>query len=171
MEVEICMEMLTARGYSYNYSDEDDEKIILAEKEYDKLVVFFCQDDKFNIQSLKRYISQTKDLELEHCIIIYKDQITSSAAKQIDNLDCEVELFCRKELQYNLTKHRLVPQHSKVPDEQASVIRKKDGHNLPQILKTDPVVRFYNFKKGDIIKITRNSSNSEDGYVIYRIVK
>jgi DNA-directed RNA polymerase I, II, and III subunit RPABC1 len=168
MEINICLKMLSVRGYNIIENDQENNTIF-AQKEDDKLVVFFCTDDKFNIQSLKRYISQTKDLELEHCIIIYKDQITSSASKQIDNLDCEVELFCRKELQYDITKHRLVPQHSKVPDNLAMIIRKKDGHNLPQILKTDPVVRFYNFKKGDIIKISRHS---EDGdYIIYRIVK
>jgi DNA-directed RNA polymerase I, II, and III subunit RPABC1 len=132
----------------------------------DKLVVFFCKNDKFNIADFKRYISLTDDLKLSHCIIIYKDQITPSVNKQIDNFDCEIELFSKNELQYNITKHRFVPKHELVVGDESSSIRRKFGNNLPILLKTDPVSRFFNYRKGDIIKITRDND-----IVAFRIVK
>lgn len=170
--MEVIGEMLDQRGYSTNSKDE----YILADNNKDQLVVFFCSDVKFNLDKLKFYISKMNEIELNHCIIVYTDQITSTAKKAIDNLEiikpegsivpAEIELFSLKELQYNLTKHILVPKHTKLSDEDSLQIRKKFGHNLASILKTDPVVRFYNFKKGDIIKITR-----KEGYIMYRIVK
>jgi DNA-directed RNA polymerase I, II, and III subunit RPABC1 len=169
---EVIGEMLDQRGYSY----KNEEDFILASNNLEELVIFFCSDLKFNLDKLKFYISKMNEIELNHCIIVYADQITSTAKKAIDNLEiikpegtivpAEIELFSLKELQYNLTKHILVPLHTKLSDEESFQLKKKFGHNLASILKTDPVSRFYNFKKGDIIKITR-----KEGYIIYRIVK
>ena len=40
------------------------------------------------------------------------------------------------------------------------------GSKIPFLLKTDPIVRYFNFEKGDIIKVIR-----KDNYISYRIVK
>ena len=49
---------------------------------------------------------------------------------------------------------------------EAQLLLAKYGGKLPIILKTDPVVKYLNFKKGDILKVTRKSD-----YIHYRIVK
>jgi len=70
-------------------------------------------------------------------------------------------------MQYNLTKHELVPKHEKVDinEKNAEDFKKSKTDKFPILLKTDPVARFYGFSKGDIIKITR-----KNGYVTFRRV-
>lgn len=174
----IINEMLSQRGYGIlDEQIDEDENCIFAEREeneeynfkYDKVVIYFFFEDKFNIQKLKYYISNMNDLKLKHCVIVYADQITSGAKKHIEDtsdLDFEIELFSLSELQYNLTKHRLVPQHSLTQYKDAMHIKKQYGSNLPIMFKHEPVSRFYNYHRGDVIKIVRN-----DGYVLYRIVR
>jgi DNA-directed RNA polymerase I, II, and III subunit RPABC1 len=160
-------EIIHQREYKINEEDESEFNIIAEHKEKeDKLIVYFFKESKFNIGQLKFYISDMNDRKLKHCIIVYADQITSSAKKGIENLEFEVELFSLKELQYNITKHRLVPNHFLVPSNEAVELRKKFGKNLPILLSTDPVSRFFNYQKNDIIRVTRN-----DGYILYRIVR
>jgi DNA-directed RNA polymerase I, II, and III subunit RPABC1 len=160
-------EMIHQREYKIVEANESEFKIIAQNEEKDdKIIVYFFKESKFNIGQLKFYIADMNDNGLKHCIIVYLDQITSSAKKGIENLEFEVELFSLKELQFNITKHRLVPDHYLVPTKEANELRKKFGKNLPIILSSDPVSRFFNFKKSDIIRITR-----KDGYILYRIVK
>ena len=69
------------------------------------------------------------------------------------------------ELQYNLTKNRLVPKAVKMEKEKVEDFKKKFGVKFPTMFSTDPLSRFMNYMKGDIIKIYR-----ADG-LHYRIVK
>jgi DNA-directed RNA polymerase I, II, and III subunit RPABC1 len=175
---EICKEMLETRGYCI--TSEDELKITGNLKDQDDVVVFFSNETKCNIGQIKYYMKLTKEMEYKHCIIVYPDQITSGAKRGIETLTSnklfsenkktddylEIELFCQKELQFNITKHRLVPLHQSLDPNESKKIRKEFGHNLPLILSSDPIVRFYNFRKNDIIKITR-----KEGYVTYRLVK
>ena len=76
------------------------------------------------------------------------------------------ELFSLDNLQYNITKHRYVRPHIKLTKSEQEEFRQKMGTDIPLLLKTDPICRFYNFEKGDIIKIIR-----KDNFISYRIVK
>ena len=90
--------------------------------------------------------------------------------KLIENsVDIKIELFTQEELQYNITKHRLVPKHIKLSSDEAKEFKKTYGLKHPAMILTDPVSRFYDFKRGDVIKIVRMSG--EDEFVTYRIVK
>ena len=111
-------------------------------------------------------------MEINHGILIYKDTITSSAKKIIDifnesDVDSKIELFLIQELKYNITKHRLQPKKF----ECLSSVENKDfkktyGTSYPIMLSTDKIAKFFNFKKGDIIKITHKND-----YVNFSIVK
>ena len=99
-------------------NEEDFHIISEREEDEDKLIIYFFKESKFNIGQLKFYISDMNENELQHCIIVYCDQITSSAKKGIENLEFQIELFSLKELQYNITEHRLVSKHTLVPKEE-----------------------------------------------------
>ena len=77
-----------------------------------------------------------------------------------------IELFNVDDLQFNITKHILVPLHKKLNKEECKEFKEQYGSSIPVLLKSDPVCRFYNFQKGDIIQITRRNS-----FVSYRIVR
>jgi len=77
-----------------------------------------------------------------------------------------IELFQADDLQFNITQHKLVPKHIRMNKEEMKDFREKYGTNIPILLRTDAVSRFYDFAKGEIIKIIRR-----DGFVSYRIVR
>lgn len=162
-------EMMDQRGYTIV---KDSMDTLIAEKpDGDKMCVFLNVIEKFNVDEFKICVSRLEELNIPHCIVIYND-ITPAAKKAIantislhttaDHRALEVEDFLAIDLRVNKTKHRLVPKHEKVPPEQAIKLMNR----YPIIKVTDPIAKFYAFKKGDLIKITRS-----DGYVAYRVVK
>ena len=76
------------------------------------------------------------------------------------------ELFLEEDLQVNITKHKYQHTLEKIHPKTAQEIKKKFGTKFPILKKDDPISRFYNFEKGDLIKVTRKNNN-----IIYRIVK
>ena len=88
-------------------------------------------------------------------------------------MDIEIELFFEDELQYNITKHILVPEHIRLSNNKAKKFKEKYGTKFPILLINDPISRFFNYKSGDIIKIIRCQKIKEDSnyYITYRIVK
>lgn len=163
---QICIEMFIQRGYNISETEEFN-KIIAIKSDGSQVCSFMSYHSKFNVTCIQNYISIMHDMNINHIIIIYKNSVTPMAKKIVESSqDIIVELFSEDEMQYNITKHRLVPTHQKLPDNEAEQFKKEFGIRLPVILKTDPVARFYAYKRGDVIKIIRNN-----GYITYRIVK
>jgi DNA-directed RNA polymerase I, II, and III subunit RPABC1 len=161
----ICLEILEQRGY--NILENDTEKIIAENPSKSKICVILSIIPKFNVERIEQCISFTHALNIKHAICIYSDNITSVAKTMIEKMvDMKFELFNIQELQYNITKHRLVPAHVKVSPEDSLIIKKEYGLKFGSLLKTDPITRFYGYERGDIIKISR-----KNGVVTYRIVR
>ena len=161
-------DMIFQRGYKT--TESDDEKIIGINKDGENIVVFIQPVAKLNIDRVKEYISLLDKMKINHCIVIYTESVTSMTKKLIENsVDIKIEIFTQQELQYNITKHRLVPKHIKLSDDEAKEFKKKHGLKHPAIIRSDPVSRFYDFKRGDVVKIVR--MNGEDEFITYRIVK
>lgn len=161
-------EMITQRGY--NIENIDEEKIIGFNSNGEKIVVFKKSVIKFNIDLVKEYISILSKMNIKHCIVIYTECVTPLTKKLVENsVDIKMELFTCEELQYNITKHRLVPKHTRLQPKEAKEFKQKYGLKFRAMLLTDPITRFYNYQRGDIIEVTRNTN--EGKYVTYRIVK
>ena len=160
-----CKIMIGDRNYKY-IKEEDNIMIFSNNKSY--ICLFLILYDKLDISNVKNIINILNNKKLNHAIILYKTSMTSYAKKIIDNIKKEfiIETFFEKNLLYNITKHRLVPKHTELSIDESKIFIKKYGKEFPVILKSDPVCKYYNFKKGSIIKITRNNN-----YIMYRIVK
>lgn len=164
---EICHEILQQRNYSI--IDKDDERIFASKPDGSKMCVFISNSARFNVETIHEYISMMSKMEINHSIIVYQDTVTPVAKKIIEeSTDLNIELFHVNELQYNITKHYLVPNHQ-IMFKKNTVgcinFKKKYSSKFPLLQKNDPVGRFYGFESGDIIKITR-----DDG-IMFRIVK
>jgi DNA-directed RNA polymerase I, II, and III subunit RPABC1 len=167
MEFEICTEMLEQRKYTI--IDKDDDRILAVKPDGKEMCVFFTLLSKFNVKSIQDFILMMKEMDVLHCIIVYKDKITPIAKQVIDECEFNIELFHIDELQYNITKHYLVPNHEvayRAGTPGYIEFKKKYSDKFPVLLKSDVICRFYAYNKGDIIKITR-----KNGYVTFRIVK
>jgi DNA-directed RNA polymerase I, II, and III subunit RPABC1 len=163
-----CLEMFEQRGY--NIIEKDEEQILALKKNGKQVCAFMANTPKFNVERIQEYISIMKQMDVWHAIIIYKDNATPVAKKVIEESNqILIELFDECEMQYNITKHYLVPKHELAFEKgtkSAKEFKAKYGDKFPFLLKNDPVSRFYGFNTGDIIKVTRKS-----GIVMYRITK
>ena len=166
-----CKEMLFERGYEvYNEipisEDETMYKIMAKKSGYNDILVFFLDKIKFNIKCIGNIFVELHKLDFKHAIIVYKKSITSQTNKTIEqNQNFEFELFNEDDLQINITKHFLQPKFSLLNETETTKFKAKFGVKIPIMRLNDPIARFYNYKKGNIVQITR-----KNGYVSYRIV-
>lgn len=155
----IILEMLQDRKYQ-NITVESELEIYA-----DGVYVSFSQEDSVSVDTIKRFISKLIEKKINHGIFVYPGTITSSAKKAVSVVDNYIELFHLDTLKFNPTRHRLVPRHQLVDEKTAQVIKKKYGKDLPRLLTTDAISRYYDFREGSIIEITRTN-----GIVAYRLV-
>jgi len=168
--IHFAEQMLERRGYEkqIEVATENNTRAFLFSHatRSDVLVWYFCYD-KMNIDSIKEFIHLLENQQIKHGIIVYQNTITTSTRKVIENLfQFRIELFELKEFQYDLTQFRYFCPHDVLEPATMADMRKKFGSSLPSLLRTDPVVRYYNFQKGDIIRIAR-----KNGTQAYRVVK
>ena len=163
----ICLEMLSQRGYEL--IDNDPERIISVKQDGKLVVTFFSDLPKFNVKNIQVYIAIMNELQIFHAIIVYKDGVTAFTKKAVDqSLEMRFELFAVENLQYNITKHRLQPRFERLSNEDADNFKKEFGLRFATLRHDDPIALFYDYNKGDVIRIIRNNGNK---FITYRIVK
>ncbi len=141
----------------------------------DQINVYFPEDEKVGVKPIRSYINEMTEEGINHAILIIKDGITPFAKSEIITLmasDINIEIFTEKELIFDITEHELVPKHELMTSEEKEKLLSDFGikdTQLPKILVTDPVARYYGLKKKDIVKITRPSEVAGI-YINYRVV-
>lgn len=162
MHKTIISEMFSQRGYT---NIEVKDNCITALRDEDVICAYTDVIDKLVVGHIKNIIKNMKDNKIKQGIIIYQDSHSSISTIVNSAIVSSVliEIFSVFELQFNITKHVLVPKHTVINKEEA---KKLKDYSLPIILRTDPIVRFYDFKRGDIVKIERPS-----GICAFRLVK
>lgn len=129
---------------------------------------------KFRWSELKKmFENETTTYDLT--ILIIREKISQNNMKQLNALNIPFQVFLLKELQFNISKHILVPKHEVIrdPEEIKTIMDKlslksvKSKTQLPIIQRTDAMARWLNLRSGDIIKISRPSPTS-GVYVTYR---
>ncbi|ARF09488.1 DNA-directed RNA polymerase subunit 5 [Indivirus ILV1] len=108
-----------------------------------------------------------------HKIIIVKS-INVKSAQHITSTFSETELFLEHDLMVNLVDCTFVPKYEVIDKDtddfknfcEIYLCKKR---NIPKLFINDPMAKYYNLKKGDIVRIIRPSETS--GYSSsYRIV-
>lgn len=165
----IIREMLNQR--EYKNIEEDDEKFTAITNDDSKMCVFKDIIAKISVDEIKNKVNIMDSLKIKHCIIIYSDSVTSHVKKaliELENINYNIEIFCINNLLFNITKHELVPIHIVLDKEDSQKIKKEIGTNIPIIQKAvDPIAKFYDYRRGDIIKIIRCKKN-EDKLLLMR---
>ena len=162
-------EMIIQREYKITEDDED--KLVGTNYSGAQILIFKQLVIKFNVERVKEYINLLHQMKMKHCIVIYTESVTSLAKKLIENsVDIKIELFTSEELQYNLTKHRLNPIFERLSSEDMKEFKDTHGLRHPAILITDPVARFYDYQRGDVIRVIRKNDRDRN-FTTFRIVK
>jgi len=142
-----------------------------------KVLLVFCGEESLSVKAVQKY----KDLLFERrihrgtnkvqqsCeiiihalgILVVRNPLIGQAKKECQNYIAalSVEIFQHSELMMNITRHELVPQHSLCLNTELSRLRSKitDLNKLPKLKQTDPVAKYYGFRRGEIVRIDRKS--------------
>lgn len=108
-----------------------------------------------------------------HKIVIVKG-ISTKAHQYIINNYNRTEIFLEEFLMINLIDHQFVPRYELIDHETDDFkkfcqIYQCKKRNIHKLLINDPVTKYYNLKKGDIVRIIRPSETT--GYsASYRLV-
>ena len=155
----VVNEMMNDRGY--NYSSEDDNTLIYIreDKKRNTVVIFINKKEDIKRKQVERYKTTYNQDMYDIILIVTFISIEEKLLSKYMDLEYDnVQVFNIKNLLYNITKHKYVPKHSILNEEEKKEFTKL--YKITDIAKikiSDPVCR-YNFAKvGNIIKITRHS--------------
>ena len=138
-----------------------------------RLYFEYIEGIKISANDIGIFFSNMKEAKADTGIIIISGILTSQAKQKISdiNFELQVECFNISELMVNITEHTYVPKHFLLSDEEKSMLLKRykiKESQLPKILSTDPVARYLGLRKGNIVKIIRDSETAGK-YVTYRV--
>ena len=129
-----------------------------------------CNTISANIASKDRYEGDPKIL------FVCEEPAQSNVLLVLKDRHKTVDIMTYNQLQYNPTKHFLVPKHETVSSEDEAAIlarlnctRRNMTKEFPKILSSDPIARWYGMRGGTLCKITR-SSEQTGIYIHYRVV-
>ena len=163
----------------FNSAPEMHTMTMRAHKGRALLLVFFPQETKLNVPSLRTMVEYAQSAESSHFIIVYRDKITTFAKNYISNYRAEnsvhVECFHVMSLQKNILNHALVPRHRLLNSSEERELFKRmktKKENFPTILvggvNADPVAKYLGIRVGQVVEITRNHPNGFQ-YLFYRV--
>lgn len=143
------------------------------EENVSRLYYQYISGTKLTANDISLFFSQMKEGQCESGIIIISGQLSPQAKQKLEdiNVELQVECFNISELMVNITEHDYVPKHLLLSHDEKKKLLKRykiKENQLPKILRTDPVAKYLELKKGDVVKIVRDSETAGK-YVTYRI--
>jgi DNA-directed RNA polymerase I, II, and III subunit RPABC1 len=166
---------LSIENFKELYNSRKYDILVKHRSENRKLYVTYIFGD-IRSASLKELITNIKvnifDNEDQHKIIfIFITKPVVSIIKIIN--EYKYQYFSINKLQFNITKHILVSKHELLSEADHNALLAKyniKANQLPCILSTDPIIKYYDYPKGGICKISRISKSSIDT-IFYRYIK
>lgn len=149
------------------------------QKSNSKIYIKFIIANKVKPNFIRELIGKIKEEYLksdnDKIIIILKNKPNNSILKITKELKYRcVQFFWISNLQFNITKHKYVPKHTKIDEEEiAKVLSKyslKNKMQLPLISKDDAIIKYYDIPVNSVVKILRPSKTS-GSYNFYRCVR
>lgn len=149
-----CQQMLTDRGCVGVCVADDPVKEMVASRPVvrsNQTLVFLHMEDKVGVKFARSIVEQSGD-HLAVCVSI--DGPTAFTRNEFHSSNLQF-MLC-KTLCVNLTRHKLVPKHTLLTDRSGY-----DPKTLPLLLESDPVVQYYNWPVGSMVKIDRVFAGNE----------
>ncbi|PNY00182.1 DNA-directed RNA polymerases I, II, and III subunit RPABC1 [Trifolium pratense] len=137
----------------------------------DQIYVFFPDNNKIGVQVVTTYRNRMITDNVRRGILVLQVQVSPKARAELANLSAKVRME-EDELLVNITQHELVPKHQVLTDAEKKELLKTytcQETQLPKMLITDPVAKYYGLNRGQVVRITRQSETA-GVYITYRIV-
>jgi DNA-directed RNA polymerase subunit H (RpoH/RPB5) len=152
------VEMLNDRGFVLNNDN------LIATKDNQIIHIKILDQKKIGKREIINIIEEMNEEEIEHLILVIPQKLTPLALQELKMSNKEIEVFLYKELVFNITKHYTQPKIELLtPKKKKELIKDIKSSQLPIILKSDPIARYYNAKPGMVFKFQRPT-------IYYRIV-
>ena len=171
-------EILTFEEFIIKNSNNNLDIYINDEFKKKQIYVYFHNEQKaFGKKDLlnlfQEKITKYKDEHI-NLIILLKDKENSSIAKELGKeIYKNVEIFVKKYMIFNYSRHVYVPKHIILsPEEEIEVLEKYNTTKgkFPKISKSDPIAKYYGMQTDQICKIIRKSPEVGE-YIYYRLVR
>jgi DNA-directed RNA polymerase subunit H (RpoH/RPB5) len=163
--IETVKEMMVQRGFR-EYKARDG--YIIGKNDSENYIYIRIFDGKLELNVVREFLSKfTIDSKgniskggknVVQMVIICKS-FQNSHIKEFREVSKHIQLIRCDFFNINITKK--IPLHQKVD---GTIIR--NTRELPILKETDPPCKFYNFVKGDVIRVKRS-----DGEICYRLVR
>lgn len=132
----------------------------------DTVQVFHVTDYKLDTNTLQKYLRDLFEQETVHAVFIYRTITMPVKKMKLFQSLIKLEFFEETELAILSARHRFMPTHRLLPAaEGVALIETYGKQNLPVLLSTDPMCRYYAFPIGSVVEIERLN-----GFVSYRVV-
>lgn len=168
-------EMMVQRGFEPIKVDEDKNNLyqgyLMGKNNLNEYIYIKIFDGKLELNIVRKFLwtnfiinsngeltFKNQDGKLVQLIIVCSS-FQNSHIKEFNEISVCIQLICSDFFNINITKK--APLHQKVDP---NIIKNKK--ELPIIKLSDPNCIFYNFQKGDVIRVVRS-----DGDICYRLVK
>lgn len=179
------IKMLTERGLLDPSKIDDNIQSIINDQQPDRSYVIKLISGKlFAVRIIPHKITAVnKTYGLLDFLVGYKKnpkiiilkEISNKAYQQIIKNYPETEVFYEHELMINLVDHVLVPKHIPLKfddvDKEFYEPRNLKRRQMPRMLASEPVARYYNLKPEDICRIIRPSEKSGEYPTYRRVIK
>lgn len=137
------------------------------------VAIHFGDDEKMGKKTFEGVVAQYEKDSIFHLVLVVP-QSPSPAVMSMISLTpgFNIEVFLIEELVFNKTKHSWVPPHRILSREERDGVLKtlKLGPgDLPRILRSDAIARYFGARPGDVMEITRKSKTAGEA-IYYRVV-
>ena len=133
--------------------------------EGDKLMVFYADvprtTKQLGVEDFGDAIRTADKYKAKNLVLITPVDLSSAVNKKIQELESyNIYVFLENEMTYDPTEHYFTPEHKALGvKEQREFLKRNDLsiEQLPIILTSDMMVRYYGFRPGQIIEINRTN--------------
>lgn len=137
------------------------------------VLVFFSLNAKVGVSMARIIIQRMETLGSKHAILVYA--YTPSHKGREELRAANVELFHCSTLFRNLIKyHKLIPRHEQIEEAEVDDLLRRLGcskSQLPGYSRQDPVVRYYGWPVGTVVRIYRTLGGQYEPEIYYRVVR
>jgi DNA-directed RNA polymerase subunit H (RpoH/RPB5) len=163
----VLWELMVDRGYTQRVSTS--KVLINTNKNGARMGCFIDRLlGKLGVVEVRSINTRIDSLNLACAVIVSHSPVTVAAAKLLSNTTIVMQASA---LTHNYTQHAMVPKHERVADPEKLMKRMHlRKEQLPKISCLDPIVQWYGWQSGTVIKIHRVYGGVMEPSEYYRLV-